>query len=129
MNGSLTHFEIYAKDPAPLAEFYRELFGWNIEKVAGVDYFRIQTGASDGRSIGGGLLSRPIEGPRSWVHYVSVDSIDQTIDKLQKMGGRVVREKTAVPKTAWCAVVEDPQGNIFAIYQTDPTAMPMPEPD
>ncbi len=129
MSDAVTHFEIYAKEPNALAEFYRELFGWKIEKLAGIDYFRIQTGAPDGRSIVGGLLQRPIEGPRSWVHYVSVDSIDQTIERLKKMGGKVVREKTAVPKTAWCAVVEDPQGNIFAVYQTDPAAFPPPEPD
>jgi uncharacterized protein len=129
MSDAVTHFEIYAKEPNTLAEFYRELFGWKIEKLAGIDYFRIQTGATDNRGIGGGLLQRSIEGPRSWVHYVSVASIDQTIERLQKMGGKVVREKTAVPKTAWCAVVEDPQGNIFAVYQTDPAAFPPPEPD
>lgn len=129
MTASVTHFEIFANEPNSLAEFYRELFGWDIQKVPGVDYFRIQTAASAGHSIGGGLLLRPIEGPRSWVHYVLVDSIDLTIDKLQKMGGKIVREKAAVPKTAWYALAEDPQGNIFAIYQTDTTAFPPPEPD
>jgi len=35
----------------------------------------------------------------------------------------------AVPKTAWYAVVADPEGNIFAVWQADSNAMPMPEPD
>jgi predicted enzyme related to lactoylglutathione lyase len=46
---------------------------------------------------------------------------------VQSLGGKLVRPKTAVPKTAWYAVVEDPEGNIFAVYLHDPLAMPMPE--
>jgi hypothetical protein len=129
MSNSVTHFEIYAEDATSLAQFYRDLFDWNIEKVPGVDYFRIQTGPPEDRGIGGGLLNRPIPGPRSWVHYVLVDSIDQTIERVQSLGGKLLRPKTAVPKTAWYAVLEDPEGNIFAVYQHDARAMPEPEPE
>jgi predicted enzyme related to lactoylglutathione lyase len=45
------------------------------------------------------------------------------------LGGTLVRAKAAVPKTAWYAVVADPEGNIFAVWQADPTAMPSPEPE
>jgi uncharacterized protein len=129
MAASVTHFEIYGDDLAKLSEFYRELFGWGIEKMPGIDYFHIQTGGPDASGIRGGLMNRPIPGPRSWVHYVSVDSIDKTIERIQNLGGKVLREKAAVPKAAWYAIVEDPEGNIFAIYQNDPTAFPPPEPD
>jgi predicted enzyme related to lactoylglutathione lyase len=126
MSASVTHFEIYADDPAKLADFYREIFGWNITKAQGVDYFHIETGAD---SIRGGIIERPIPGPRSWVHYVRVDSLDSTIANIEQLGGKLLKPKTAVPKTVWYAVVEDPQGSIFAIYQPDPTAMPEPEPE
>ena len=129
MGASVTHFEIYAEDPAGLAQFYRDLFDWKIEKTPGVEYFRIQTGPPEDHSIAGGLLNRPIPGPRSWVHYVRVDSIDQTIERVQSLGGKLLRPKAAVPKTVWYAVVEDPEGNIFAVYQHDATAMPTPEPE
>ena len=129
MSASVTHFEIYAEDATGLAQFYRDLFDWKIEKTPGVDYFRIQTGPPEDHSIAGGLLNRPIPGPRSWVHYVRVDSIDQTIERVQSLGGKLLRPKAAVPKTAWYAVVEDPEGNIFAVYQHDATAMPLPEPE
>jgi predicted enzyme related to lactoylglutathione lyase len=129
MPNSVTHFEIYAEDLTGLAEFYRELFGWKIEKALGVDYFRIQTGPPEAGGIRGGMLYRPIEGPRSWVHYVHVESLDETVERVQSLGGKLMRPKTAVPKTGWYAVVEDPDGNLFAVFQPDPTAMPMPEPD
>jgi hypothetical protein len=120
---SVTHFEIYAEEPEKLVEFYRTLFDWQIEKAVGVDYFFIQTSPAPG-AIRGGLLRRPIEGPRSWVHYVHVDSLDERLERLQQLGGKVVHPKTAVPKTGWYAVAEDPQGNVFALFQPDPKAFP-----
>lgn len=129
MASAVTHFEIYGDKPAKLAEFYRTLFGWQIEQVPGIEYWRVQTGAVGGKGISGGLTYRPIPGPRSWVHYVYVASLDEAVAEVERMGGRVLRPKTAVPKTAWYAVVADPEGNIFAVWQADPTAFPLPEPD
>jgi predicted enzyme related to lactoylglutathione lyase len=126
---SVTHFEIFAEDLPKLADFYRALFGWKIEKATAVDYYRINTGAAQPGPIQGGLLHRPIPGTHSWMHYVHVDSIDDVIERATRLGGKVVREKTAVPKTAWYALLEDPEGNIFAVYQPDPKAFPIPEPE
>jgi predicted enzyme related to lactoylglutathione lyase len=129
MAAAVTHFEIYGEEPAKLAEFYRALFGWQIEQAPGLDYWRVQTGAASGEGISGGLTYRPIPGPRSWVHYVNVGSLDEAVAEVERLGGTVLRSKTAVPKTAWYAVLADPEGNIFAVWQADPTAMPPPEPD
>jgi len=63
------------------------------------------------------------------VHYVNVDSLDQAVARVQQLGGAVLRPKTAVPKTAWYAVLADPQGNIFAVWQPDSNAFPPPEPE
>jgi len=129
MTTSVTHFEIYAEEPAKVAEFYQTLLGWQIDKAPGIDYWRINTNPGQAASIGGGLLARPIPGPRSWVHYLHVESLDHTLERIVALGGSVLRPKSAVPKTAWFAVVADPEGNIFAIWQADPSAMPAPEPD
>ena len=129
MTNSVTHFEIYAEEPVKLAEFYRALLGWKIEKVPGLDYWRIQTTPADSNRSNGGLLFRPIPAPRSWMHYVHVESLDKTVEQLTALGGSVVRPKTAVPKTAWYAVVADPDGNFFAIWEADPMAFPMSEPE
>lgn len=51
------------------------------------------------------------------------------IEQVQKLGGKLVRAKAAVPKVAWYAVVEDPDGNIFAVWQADADAFPLPEPE
>jgi predicted enzyme related to lactoylglutathione lyase len=129
MTGRMNHFEVYGDDPRELAKFYAGLFGWQIEKAPGVDYWRIQTEPKNGRGFDGGLAYRWAEGPNSWLHYVTVDSVDAALALAESMGARIVRPKAAVPRTGWYAVLADPQGNSFAIWQTDLTAFPPPEPD
>jgi predicted enzyme related to lactoylglutathione lyase len=128
MSGLVTHFEIYGEAPEALAQFYASMFGWQIEKAPGVDYWRIQTGAN-GNGFGGGLTYRPADGPNSWLPYVSVASVDEILAEAQRMGARIVRPKAAVPRTGWYAVLADPQGNCIGIWQADSTAFPLPEPD
>ena len=129
MTGLVTHFEIYGDDPAKLADFYACLFGWQIEKAPGVDYWRIHNDPTNGNHFDGGLAYRPSDGPSCWLPYVTVDSVDEAIARAQRMGASIVRQKSAVPRTGWYGVLVDPQGNFFAIWQTDPTAFPAPEPD
>lgn len=104
------------------------MFGWQIAKADGVDYYMVDPGANGG-ALRGGLSHRPIEGPQSWVHYVSVESLDAAVELVERLGGRVVRARTAVPKVEWYAVVADPEGNIFALWQPDPNAFPPPDHD
>jgi uncharacterized protein len=127
--GSVTHFEIYAEQPAILADFYRRLFGWRMERAPGLDYWRIDTGATPPHGIVGGLTYRPIAGTRSWVHYVHVASLDDAITEAERLGAVVLRPRTAVPRTAWYAILADPEGNVFAIYQKDLAAFPPPHPE
>jgi predicted enzyme related to lactoylglutathione lyase len=129
MTNSLTHFEIYGPAPAQLAEFYRQVFGWQIEQMPGVDYWRIQPAAPEGAILNGGLTYRAIPGLNGWMLYVNVASLDDTVALVEKLGGAVVRPRTAVPKTAWVTIVADPATNIFGVWQADPAAFPLPMPD
>jgi predicted enzyme related to lactoylglutathione lyase len=129
LTDSVTHFEIYAEEPATLAAFYRQLFGWKLERVPGLDYWRIESGAAPAGNGPDGLTYRPVAGTRGWVHYVHVKSLDDVVAEAEHLGAVVLRPRTAAPKTAWYAVLADPEGNIFAIYQTDLAAFPPPEPD
>ena len=70
----------------------------------------------------GGLTYRPVGGARSWVHFVHVASLDDAVADAERLGAVVLQPRTAVPKTAWYAVLADPEGNIFAIYQEDVAA-------
>ena len=129
MENSVTHFEIYGEEPANLADFYRDVFGWQVEQMPGVNYWRIQTGSAEPKALHGGLTYRAIPDLNGWMLFVNVTSLDETVALVQKLGGSVVRAKTAVPRTAWVTIVADPARNIFGVWQADPAAFPLPEPD
>jgi uncharacterized protein len=126
----VVHFEIYADDPDKLGQFYTNLFDWTIEPVQGMDYRLIKTVETDGKGmpsqaggINGGMLKRPpgYEG-HAWINYVNVESLEAAIKRAQKLGATVMKGKTPVPGMGWFAMLTDPQGNPFAIWQTDPKA-------
>ena len=47
---SVTHFEICASEPRKLADFYRVLFGWQLEKGTGNRLRRLGIASEDCRS-------------------------------------------------------------------------------
>jgi predicted enzyme related to lactoylglutathione lyase len=129
MTSRVTHFEIYGDEPERLAAFYRELLGWRIERAEGVDYWRIHLDPAESNGAGGGVTYRPALASLGWMHYVSVESVDEALAAAERMGAKVLKDKTALPRTAWYAVLADPAGNAFAIWQPDATAFPPPVPD
>ena len=126
---ALTHFEIYGAQPATLADFYRDALGWQIEQIPGLNYWRVSTGAADGPALHGGLTSRAIPDLNGWMLFINVPSLDETVSRIQHCGGSLIRPKTAVPRTAWVAIVADPEKNIFGVWEADATAFPTPHPD
>jgi len=129
MPNPVAHFEIYADDPNKLADFYKGLFGWKIERVPGMEYWRVHTVPTDAQGmptapggINGGLMKRPTPEARNWLNYVSVASLDEMVSRARSMGAQLLRPKTAVPRIGWFAILADPDSNVFAIWQEDPNA-------
>ncbi len=126
----VVHFEIYSDDPDQLVQFYTSLFDWTANPVPGMDYRPIKTVETDVKGmpsqaggINGGMLKRPAGfDARSWVNYVSVESVDAALERAQELGARVTRGKSPVPGMGWFAMLVDPQGNSFAIWQDDSKA-------
>jgi uncharacterized protein len=127
---SVVHFEIYANDPDGLSRFYSTLFDWSIESMPEMDYGWIKTVETDAKGtptqpggINGGILKRPqgYNGP-AWVNYINVESIEASIGRAEKLGGKLIKGKTAVSGMGWFAFLNDPQGNVFAIWQSDASA-------
>jgi predicted enzyme related to lactoylglutathione lyase len=125
----IVHFEIYADDPGKLAQFYSSLFDWAIEPVPGMDYRMVKTADTDARGmttqpgINGGLVKRPAGfDARAPVNYVNVDSLDASVKRAQDLGARVTRERSPVPGMGWFAMLTDPQGNHFAMWEQDANA-------
>ena len=130
MKNSVAHFEIYTDDDDKLAKFYTSLFDWNIQPMPGMNYSWVKTVATNDKGmptepggINGGMMKRP-NGytTRAWVNYVNVDSVDASARRAQELGAKVMKPKAAVPNMGWFVMLLDPEGNPFALWQSDPNA-------
>ena len=117
----VVHFEINADNPERAVGFYENVFGWKIEKWAGpVDYWLVMTGEQAEPGIDGGIMQR--SQAQGTVNTVDVPSLDDFVQKVTSVGGKVVQPKTAVPGVGYLAYCEDTEGNIFGMMQNDTSA-------
>lgn len=101
----LAYFEIAGPDAAGLAEFYRKVFGWDIQPGPFPGYFNI---AAEGAGVRGGVR---LEGTPERVLYVKVPDLQAALDLVVKRGGKVVIPPTHIPNVVSFAMFEDPAGN------------------
>ena len=132
MSHTVVHFEIPADQPERAAEFYRELFGWEIKHLGaagsgGIEYWLVQTVPTDAEGqptepgVNGGLMRRMMPG-QTPVNYISVENVDEFARKAERLGAKLVVPKMPVPGMGWFSQLTDTEGNIFAIWQHDPAA-------
>jgi predicted enzyme related to lactoylglutathione lyase len=78
-----------------------------------MEYWMIQTVPTDDQGmlqrsgVNGGMVKkeRPDQKP---VNYISVESIDESIKKVKRLGGKIVSPKQEVPNVGWIATAVDP---------------------
>ena len=124
----VVHFEIHADDPERAARFYRELFGWRVEKWSGpVDYWMISTGEDGTPGINGGMIRRqhPLSGNDGVIGYVctvDVDDLDGYVARGAGLGAAVALPRFPIAGVGWMAYLKDTEGNVFGLIQMDRSA-------
>lgn len=113
--GALTMNELDTRDVPAAKEFYRSLFGWTFEDVPGGVY----TNVKNGDNLNAGMMELAPEWddvPPHWRAYFAVDNCEDSLAKIKELGGQVMVEPTEVPAGRF-AVVEDPQGASFSLFE------------
>ena len=115
--GTFCWAELGTGDPAAAAAFYVGVFGWEAVDMA-------LAGGGDATTfqlLGGDVceLHRhdPRQGPPGWLSYVSVDDVDEVAERAQDAGATVLREPLNVYAAARTAVLEDPTGAVFGLWE------------
>jgi uncharacterized protein len=104
-------------DPKAAGDFYGKLFGWEVADVSPPDapasYYigRLRGGDVAGIAAGGDGADAV------WNTYIWVDDADATVAKVREAGGTVLTEPTDVGDTGRFAVVADPAGAAFCVWQ------------
>src|SRR3954447_26838860 len=132
MEHTIVHFEIPADQPERAATFYREMFGWDIKQyegsvAGGMEYWMVRTVPTDGQGhpTGSGVncaLMLWISPGQPLVHYISVEIVDEAVGRAERLGAKVLMGKTPVPGMGWFAQLNDTEGNLFAVWESDTSA-------
>ncbi len=118
----VVHFELPVDDADRAVNFYRNVFGWQINKWDGpTDYWLVATGQDAEPGINGALTRRS-DGFRNTVNTIDVKSLDEAVARVQANGGKILEAKMAVPGVGWLAYAQDTEGNNFGMMQADPAA-------
>lgn len=118
----IVHFEFASDHPEKTADFYRSVFGWEIQKWEGpLEYYLITTGPKDQPGIDGGLMKTD-ETFKGTVNTIGVEDIDACLAKIQECGGQIVLAKHAIPGVGYQAYFKDLDGAIVGLHQGDTSA-------
>ena len=111
--------ELNARGLERAIPFYESIFGWTHKTGPfgeGQEYTEFQV---DGQSIAGALEIQPnvpAEMPSYWSVYCKVDDVDGAFQKAIGLGGSEMVAPQDYPGGRF-AIVSDPQGAMFCLYQ------------
>lgn len=116
-HGALTWNELMTPDPAAVAPFYAEVFGWTSQAMPmpGGNYtvFFVDGGHENGIA---GAMTPPMEGmPPFWGIYFHVDDAAATVETARGLGAQVMMEATPMEGVGTLASMVDPTGAMFSV--------------
>ena len=111
--GALSWNELATPDMDASADFYRELFGWQIEpmEASPMPYLVIQ---NQGRGNGGIRPAQENE-PSYWLVYFGAGDINADTSQATELGATVLAGPMDIG-VGQISVLQDPQGAVFALY-------------
>jgi predicted enzyme related to lactoylglutathione lyase len=130
---TVVHFDIPSDNLERTKKFYTELFGWKMDKMPGTDqreYWMFSTttnerggsnsgGGGEQQTVSGGMMERQMPQEPIMI-YIGVDSVTQYSNKVERLGGKVIKQKTEVPGYGWFTICTDSENNGFALWEAKP---------
>ena len=112
-NGKICYIEMPTEDIDRSANFYKQVFGWNVRKRGdGATAFDDSVGEVSGAWVKG----RPPAAKPGLLFYIMVDNVEKTLEAVAANGGEVV-QSIGVDAPEITARFKDPGGNVIGLYQ------------
>jgi len=110
-------------DTAAAESFYKKVVGWTSVPFAPDGSYNVFNNAA-GAGVGGVMklpdAAKQMGAPPHWLMYVGTPSVDGTALRIAQLGGKVLKQPADIPDTGRFAVVQDPFGATFGIFQPPP---------
>ena len=109
MADPLVYWEIQAKNPKKLQDFYGQMFSWGMQPSSG-SQAQVQTGSVDG------MISQSSD-PTSGciIMYIQVQDVQATLNKATQLGARMIMAPNVNPDGTTACMIQDPEGNFLML--------------
>lgn len=119
-HGKFVWYELMTTDAAAAEAFYIGVIGWSAKDAGMPD--KPYTILAAGEVPVGGLMELPESASSAgarpgWIGYVAVDDVDANATLAAKAGGTVRYAPGDIPGVGRFAVIDDPQGAVFALFK------------
>ena len=113
--------ELTSTDQAAAEKFYAGLFGWTMKQTEMGPGSHYTIFEKDGEAVAAAAqMDANMKGvPSNWLSYVSTANVDQSVEKAKSLGGTLVAGPFDVMEHGRMAVLTDPQGAHFALWQAN----------
>lgn len=117
--GSVGWFDLTVPDAEGVRKFYEAVVGWKTQPIEMEGYSDYCMVPPEGDQPVSGICHArgPNLGlPASWMIYITVQDIAQSVTACRAAGGDIIREPREMGG-AQVAVIRDPAGAVCALYQ------------
>ena len=119
--GTFSWPELATTDQKAGVAFYRALFGWDVNDSPIGPTEVYSTLQMRGKPVGAAYTMRPEERqmgvPPHWNSYVTVANADEAANKAASLGAKVLAPPFDVMEHGRMAVLQDPTGAVFQVWQ------------
>lgn len=116
--GRFVWYDLMTNDLEGSIKFYTELFGWETQQVdmggMGTYTFVVAGGRRNGGMVS---MDASREIPSHWLSYLSVDDVDELVQRAPGLDAEVLYPPTDIPEVGRFAVIADPSGAAFAPFK------------
>lgn len=120
-SGTFSWVDLATTDATAAKQFYGQLFGWEAHDEPAGDQGVYTMLSLEGRSVAGlyemNEDMRAQNVPPHWLSYVSVDDLEASVEKASTHGGTILAPPFDVMESGRMALVQDPTGASFALWQ------------
>lgn len=121
--GTFCWLELHAHDAAAARRFYSALFGWSVRDTpigpGEHDVYTVyQLDGRDAAASTAMAAEQKAGGmPSSWLEYIAVENADESAARARELGGTVLMGPFDAMDLGRMAIVQDPAGAVFALWQ------------
>jgi predicted enzyme related to lactoylglutathione lyase len=118
-------FNMPVDDMERAKEFFSKTFGWDFfpTGMEGDHHFATTVPTDENGlpiepgGINGGIIQRGAYEQQVTSIFIKVKSIDETIDKVKKNGGKLILSKVPIADFAYLAQIKDTEGNLISLWE------------